>query len=994
MDSFITHLYGGTFPIAIKDEAFSFSDIEIYVPTRRAARALRESFMAKIQSSYLLPRIIPFSDITYNPALFSAEELKHTSKPVISPTERLLLLAKQIYVWRQKQNYGSSFTRFADAVWLAYDLAALLDKSYLHKVSWNNLDKIYEEISPELSEWWKVSYDFLKIVMQFWPDILKERGQLDIGEASALKYDYITKQIQKEQKEGIYIPRIILGTTAAVPCVTEFVKVVAQQKNSAVILPNLDNYLSDKAWNSFNRTDDMTLCSQAQYNYFKLLKSLKISREDVTFIGDVPEALQHRARYIAYACVPASASSEWHNIEKKNLSEAFDNVALIEAKDEREEALAIAIALRAAVEEKGKTAALVTADRMVARRVSAELSRFGIIANDSAQRPFSGLLLGNWLELILLTLDTNDIYAFLGLLRHPFTRLGLNKEELNKKIDEYERFRLRGAVLRFSILNIIELESTMAKSWCDSDIIHEGYNEDVKNSIEDLVQRIAYAIDPLKVMLQKSRVNLKDAFKALLESIERFGKNQDDTVEELSVKEGIDELLHISQEIIDSDIEIDINSDGFVEVFSALMAGVSIEAPQATSNIHIWGMIEARLQYVDTVVIAGLNERILPSVPDGSPFMSRQTMAHVGLEPPEDQVGAFALEFQYLMGLPNVILTRSSLVDGIAQVPSRWLQRLQSVIGEEQSILMSQRGDVYLEYAMNIDNVIGKQSCPQPMVKPPVNIRPKLFTVTEIKALRKAPYAIYAKKILKIKPLKELVKNPDDRYKGIFYHDIVRCFADNKPKDPLQYDAKLNAIVDAMVKDYDLPEDIGFLWKVNFNNIKPAYLEYEKDSRGVTYVEVDSDKVNIGKYGAQILGRADRIEEYEKDGKVVASIYDYKTTTLPTQKSVANFLEPQLLLEAKLWLEGAFNSSVGSREIGGVYYISLNPSAAAFCVSAIPSKSELSQLIDECWQETSALIDSYYDENKAYITYTDPIDKDTLKYNVYHHLSRYDEWSR
>lgn len=57
--------------------------------------------------------------------------------------------------------------------------------------------------------------------------------------------------------------------------------------------------------------------------------------------------------------------------------------------DIREEALGIALIMREALEEEGKTAALVTSDRNLARRVANELERWNIQVDDSAGRPLS-----------------------------------------------------------------------------------------------------------------------------------------------------------------------------------------------------------------------------------------------------------------------------------------------------------------------------------------------------------------------------------------------------------------------------------------------------------------------------------------------------------------------------------------------------------------------------------------------------------------------------
>jgi len=88
---------------------------------------------------------------------------------------------------------------------------------------------------------------------------------------------------------------------------------------------------------------------------------------------------------------PSSFTSQWLNestkLDKLKTSEALSNVALIEASNERQEALTIAIAMREVLLEDEKTAALITPDRNLARRVSMELQRFNINVDDTGGTP-------------------------------------------------------------------------------------------------------------------------------------------------------------------------------------------------------------------------------------------------------------------------------------------------------------------------------------------------------------------------------------------------------------------------------------------------------------------------------------------------------------------------------------------------------------------------------------------------------------------------------
>ena len=105
-------------------------------------------------------------------------------------------------------------------------------------------------------------------------------------------------------------------------------------------------------------------------------------------LGEVAQNLAARGRFVSEALRPAESTDEWiayrGSVDADELDDALQGVSLIEAADEREEALALAIAMRHVLETPCETAALVTPDRNLARRVRAELLRWGVDAEDSA----------------------------------------------------------------------------------------------------------------------------------------------------------------------------------------------------------------------------------------------------------------------------------------------------------------------------------------------------------------------------------------------------------------------------------------------------------------------------------------------------------------------------------------------------------------------------------------------------------------------------------
>ena len=105
--------------------------------------------------------------------------------------------------------------------------------------------------------------------------------------------------------------------------------------------------------------------------------------------------MRARAHFLSEALRPADTTDVWSGRESDKsagaltdeaIASGLADVAIVVADDENEEALALAVAMREALETPGRTAALITPDVAIARRVSAELARWGVEVEDSAGR--------------------------------------------------------------------------------------------------------------------------------------------------------------------------------------------------------------------------------------------------------------------------------------------------------------------------------------------------------------------------------------------------------------------------------------------------------------------------------------------------------------------------------------------------------------------------------------------------------------------------------
>src|SRR5690606_10882150 len=99
----------------------------------------------------------------------------------------------------------------ADAIWLARDLANLIDEIETEGSDWAKLAGL---VDGNLAGWWQVTLDFLKIVTEAWPAILQERGRSDPAAHRNAAIRLEAARLQRTPPAG---PAIAAGSTGSIP---------------------------------------------------------------------------------------------------------------------------------------------------------------------------------------------------------------------------------------------------------------------------------------------------------------------------------------------------------------------------------------------------------------------------------------------------------------------------------------------------------------------------------------------------------------------------------------------------------------------------------------------------------------------------------------------------------------------------------------------------------------------------------------------------------
>ena len=991
-------------------DPLAWADATIYVPTRRAARELRSVLVDRAGGrAAILPTIRALGEVDDDAGLFlPASGAEADLAPPISVLDRLLLLAPLVQAWKRRlpAHVAALFEEevvvpasAADAVWLARDLAALLDEVETEGVGWANLQGLVER---DLAGWWQVTLDFLNIVIEHWPNILADRQRSDpVAHRDAL----LRAEAARLAAHPPAGPVVAAGSTGSIPATAELLSVIARLPNGAVVLPGFDRGMDARSRALLEApTPQPAVLGHPQYGMLKLLRRIGVTSADVADIAEADADLALRARLVAEAFRPADTTDQWtvrrSGFDQRDVNEAVAGISLVEAANERDEAVAIAIALRQAVEAEGRTAALVTGDRELARRVCAELARFGIRADDSGGTPLSATPPGRFLTaLTAAVFCPGDPVPVLALLSHPLLRLGHERAKLRRAAELIELVALRGGTGRPDVMNLADLFEERAAN------VGEGkrpppwlprFGESDFADARAVLVALSDALAPLGELRTQPDIDVPTAARATVLALEAAARASDSSLGSLYDGDPGERLAAFLRGLVGAEASFRFEASEWPDVLEALLAPEVVKPSQGLDpRVSIWGTLEARLLSPDTLVVGGLNEGVWPRRATADRFMSRVMKSGLELEPPERRIGQAAHDFQMALGIRNVVLTRSARAGDAPAVASRWLQRLLTFAGEEAATDMRRRGEVLLGLARIIDDGFESPAATRPNPAPPVEARPRRFSVTEIETLRRDPYAVYARRILRLMPLDPLVSDPGPAERGTLFHLILHRFSAScvDPCAPGALDALL-AIGRECFAEAELPPDVEATWRPRFEQMAPHFLKWEQD-RAASVLSRHPElraECEVGRTGVTLTGYADRIDRLTGG---MAEIIDYKSGTSPSKTQAHRLIAPQLALEAAMLRRGAF-AELSRLEPSDLLYVRLKSSGEVKPESILSLGRNISRtaadLGEEAWERLQRLIEHYELPHTGYLSRALPFREGDVD-GDYDHLARVLEWS-
>ena len=984
----------------------------LLLPTRRACRAMQEAFLRRANTKALmLPTIRPIADgdddrdliasLTGTGDHHDAIELP----PAVTELERRLVLTELVMKWSEViaksgtlKDARAAIHTPSQAAFLASELGQLMDAVETEEV---DLIGLHELVPEEHSVHWQRTLDFLKIVTEYWPAHLQERGLLSPMER---RNQILHREAARLMSEMPDTPYIVAGVTGSVPATARFMKAVAGLERGALVLPGLDKELDDLSWHAIGEAHP----EHPQCGLKRLLGDLGVTRDEIEYVkGGEPSAPHDtRSGFISEAMRPASTTHAWHefsqNADPDDYRSALEKVQLLEAASPEEEAEAIALIMRSALEVKGRSVALVTPDRILARRLTIRLEEWGIRVDDSAGRPFVKTVSGTFLDLILDAVANRfSSVSVMALLKHPLTRLGLDVAHIRRAGRALELIAFRNTYLGEG-LEAIDAAMTRREQNRTTDIhTHQAVKRLTDEDwlmARDLINRLKNAFEPFMTTLKTGgqQLRLCDMARAHIEVAEMLARNSDENYDALWDGESGEAAALLFTGFLDETIrQPEIKPSHYADFYRSLVSGHAVRPRiPVHPNVSIWGPYEARLQQSDIMILGGLNDGIWPQAAEPDPWLNRPMRAELGLPAPEEMIGFAAHDFTQLLGAQTIYMTRATKNDGVPTVPSRWLLRINALLqglGIEDA-LAGDASQPWLAFARNRDHAANLEHISAPAPTPPVKARPRRMSVTGIENWIRNPYWVYARNILKLAPLDGLRTEPDARLRGTIIHWALHRFVERHPKElPENIVKELMQIADELIEEYSTHPRVAVFWRPRLVRFAEWFAETEPfRRRGIEEVLVEvAGELSFESAGGtfKLNARADRIDQMT-DGSL--RIFDYKTGTPPNAKAVEYGRAPQLPLEGAIAEAGGFDG-IDPGPVRDLSYIRADGGLPPGEEKDV-SKGKAEERILNAMGGLRALVERFDQPGTAYSA----LRRAGFQYDYddYAHLARVEEWSR
>ena len=919
----------------------------ILLPNNRAARTVTDAFVRASGSGLVLPRLVPIGDPELEERIGGALDALDTSTPIpaaVDSLDRLMALTELV---------AGDGTSTAEAMRLAADLARTLDALLIEDVSPGRIAGAASE-APDLARHWQLSLDRLQAMLENWPKRLAARKRIDLADRRNRLLRAMADRWGRAPPDGF---TVAAGITTAAPAVAALLRRVADMPEGMVVLPglNLAAVMPDEEWEALGGKDPDPKEqrrgeeSHPQYHLKLLLDRMGIGRGEVRLWRSSGRSAARavRGRAVANAMTAADFSDKWNGL--KPAERRLSSIRVAELPDPAAEAQAIALALREAVETPERTAALVTPDRMLAARVSALLDRWGIAADDSAGRPLSQTPAGTLL-LGIAAAAAEDLapVPLLALVKHP-----LVGGEGDARLGWLDAVRTLDLALRGprppAGLHGLDEHFREIGEW----------------------QRVRGVVAPLDGML-RSALPLNKFAERLAQAVAALAgdaawRGQDGRM----AAELVAEL-----QALEDGATLAVGAADAVPLLRQLLDERPVRPPYGGHpRVFIWGLLEARLQQADLMVLGGLNEGVWPALPAPDPWLAPKIRANLGMPGLEFRTGLAAHDFASALGAPQVLITRARRDSRSPTIASRFWLRLRAMTG-------GLARDTRLErLAATLDDPGLPQPVSRPRPSPPAEQRPRRISVTAVDRLKADPFAFYAQSMLGLRSLDPVDADHSAAWKGTAVHAVLEQWLAQDQCDPAKLMPRARALLDGegihpMLRALWQPrlvEAIRWIEQQEQANRASGRVPLKAEACGETTIE-----------GVAVHGKADRIDRLATGG---LAILDYKTGKAPAQKAVDAGFALQLGLLGLIARAGGFADVAGIPEAHE--YWSLTKYGDSFGKKVCPDKNSPAEFLAHAEGHFASAARKWLTGTEPFTAKLNPA---YAPYGDYDQLMRLEEW--
>ena len=979
--------------MTLVDDPAIMASATILLPNRRLTQAVRLAFLRHAKGrAQLLPRLVPIGDIEEDASdlVLAGWDSGHLP-PVIDPIDRHFQLAHLVHLFHQ--NAGGDHITQAEAFGLARALGDFLDQMQTNGLSF---DALADLVPDELAHHWQNIVSFLTILTEKWPDILVEKQKSD----AAVWRDAAIRARAKAWTEQAPDELIIVaGSTGSVPATQELMKAVIGLPNGYIVLPGFDPVMDADEWDDLTSRPDQTVSAHPQFQMARLLKLLAVERGAVLPWPQAPDLdtadSKGRIRLLREVMRLSNQTHRWYDLRANPVpASAVDGMQMMVCRDRRVEARAIALAMREVLEVPAKTATLITADQELGDLVSAELSRWDVHVPSSAGTRLSDTRAAGFLRLLAEAwADQFAPVSLLALTQHPLCCGGMEKSQFRDMMRKIECKVIRRREDGYQGGGLYQLQKRAEQ-------IDAGLGQFVADYLITPCRALIDISNDTGMGISTGKARLSDIADAHAQAAELLSH---DSVTPYQVWQGraghrLANLFHGISEYADNML-LDI-ADYAVLLHELMVSQTIYPEEDLHPRLAIMGLVEARMQASDLMILGGMNEGATPPQPTADPWMSQNMRALIGLPTMFWRTGMAAHDVMMTMAAPRILMTRSMLDAGSPTEPSRWWRRLQTVLKASEISFPE-----HLTYPM-LDKARHEQHAPA-IIKPRPRPAPIIsmaerqkhmsqFSATQVETLMRDPYAIYARRVLGLKSLYPIMDTPDPAMKGTLFHraidQFMRQYSDGAlPEDAL---AQLKARGDEQLSALDRAPWIKMFWQLRFNRIAEWFIDHENQHRHdmlKTYSETKGTaSFDIGGYHITLTAEADRID-LMADGRV--QIVDYKTGVIPNIGQVESGINGQLIIEAMIAQRQGFadmntDPQMDMQMIKLAYWKLSGTASKPVEIHHRPGKKKtIADVIPHIEQQLINVMQPDWGFASEVIAHP------SLKYSDYRHLARVREWS-